>query len=309
MRLFFPFYSFLRRAYLSLTNLKREKERIMMKKQLTTLLIAGAIALMPTAAFAEDAAPEVNPVDGPSKVTLDGGIGTLDLAEGLMYLNKKDGNALNKYYLEPVNENSIGTVFPADENKDWSILLSYEETGYISDKDGAKLDADAILDDYKKGTKEQNKVYEKAGEAPITITGWETAPTYDSTKHTLTWAIKAESDGQGLVNHETRILTRKGFIAATLISDPEHLVADKVEAAAVLEKLVVTGDQTYDKYDKSTDKAAAYGLAGLIAAGGVAALAKTGFLVILKKFFIVIIVAVIGFFGWLFRKFKSKKEQ
>lgn len=81
----------------------------------------------------------------------------------------------------------IGSVFPIAEDQTWSVYFEYEESGHISDDDKDEIDADALLDSYKKGTEESNK--ERPEEDHMFVDGWETPPAYDEKLKSLTALI------------------------------------------------------------------------------------------------------------------------
>ena len=109
----------------------------------------------------------------------------------------------------------------------------------------------------------------------MTILGWETPPRYNELTHNLEWAVRAESDGEPVVNHNTRLLGRGGVMEVTLVVNPELLAETLPKFKTMLEGFQYKQGNKYAEF-RAGDKTAAYGLTGLIVGGGTAVLVKTG---------------------------------
>lgn len=68
------------------------------------------------------------------------------------------------------------------------ISIEYDDSGYVKDDDAKNWDADELMDNLRKGTKEANKDRIAKGIEPIEIIGWIEKPTYDATNHRLIWS-------------------------------------------------------------------------------------------------------------------------
>ena len=75
----------------------------------------------------------------------------------------------------------------------------------MKDDDKDKLDANAILASLRAGNEEANKYRAAHGSAPLVIVGWMQPPAYDEATHNLGSAIKARSEGEDVVNYNTRV--------------------------------------------------------------------------------------------------------
>ncbi|MGH8864834.1 MAG: DUF2167 domain-containing protein, partial [Burkholderiales bacterium] len=156
----------------------------------------------------------------------------------------------------------------------------------------------------REGTQQANEERKSHGWAPLQITGWHFKPRYDKETQRLEWAIAAVSEGEQVVNVNTRLLGRKGVTSATLVAGPDALDAAYTEFKDVLEGFqYVTGERYADVQEG--DHMAEYGLAALIAGGGAAVAAKSGLLKGLWKF---ILVGAAGLAAWA-RKLFGKKQQ
>jgi uncharacterized membrane-anchored protein len=182
----------------------------------------------------------------------------------------------------------------------------FDPIGYIKDADQEKIDANGLMNNMKEGNKQQSEQRKKMGLPPFDLVGWETPPFYDPETKNLTWATRLKENQSETINHDVRLLGRKGVMRVTLVCDPKEYKTSQAVVNPLLKSFTFTKGNTYGEFT-SGDKIAAYGLAGLIAGGGVALAAKAGLLAQLGKFMKVIVVGVIAagaaffkFFGSLF---------
>ena len=223
----------------------------------------------------------------------------VQLPAGFVFADAHDTRILMTATHNPTTGREIGFVAPAGE--DWFAVFEYDAVGYVKDDEKDSLDAVALLDSIKTGTEASNKERLKNGWPPLSILGWETPPRYDEVTHNLEWAVRAQSDGSPVVNYNTRILGRGGVMEVTLVTEQERLAETLPKFKAMLAGFDFNSGQKYSEF-RAGDKTAAYGLAGLIAGGGVAVAAKSG---ILKWLWKVIVAAVIGL-GALAKKLFSR---
>src|SRR5262249_44723862 len=120
--------------------------------------------------------------------------------------------------------------------------------------------------------------------------------------HNLEGAIRAESEGQPILNYNTRILGRKGVMEVVVLVPPHNLSTILPKFRDLLKDYEYKSGQT-DAEDRPADKMAKYGLAALITGGAVAVAAKTGLLTVIALFFkkawkllVIGVVAVVSFF-------------
>jgi uncharacterized membrane-anchored protein len=167
-------------------------------------------------------------------------------------------------------------ISPKSEEEDWFILFEYNAEGYVKDDDKDKIDKDAILESYKEGTEEANKVRKEKGLPGLHVTGWYEEPHYDETTHNLVWALLAKNDnGHEVVNYNVRLLGREGYMSVTLVDEPAKLALSKPQVEAVLAGFTYKGGKSYAEWVPG-DKVAQYGLTALIAGGAGAAAVKMG---------------------------------
>ena len=220
---------------------------------------------------------------------------------GFVFAGASDTRTIMEANHNPVTGKEIGFVAPAGE--DWYAVFEFDDVGYVKDDEKDSLDQKALLDSIKAGTEAGNKERVKRGWPTMTIIGWETAPRYNDTTHNLEWAIRAQSEGLPVINHNTRVLGRGGVMEVTLVADPAVLVETMPKFKAMLDGFEFKQGQRYAEF-RAGDKTAAYGLTGLIVGGGTAALVKTGAFKWLWK----LIVAGVAGIAALFKKIFSRNK-
>lgn len=209
----------------------------------------------------------------------------------------------------PASANGVlGMVFPkgksfADDT--WSAVITFEDTGYVSDDDAKTIDYSEMLANMKASDEEQAPNIRAQGYPAGILQRWAQAPTYDGGKHSLVWArdIKFDDSPEDSLNYDIRLLGREGVLSMNILASITQL--DEVREAAKTFASVGsfrTGAR-YADYNASTDKKAEYGLAGLVAAGGAAAVAKkVGLFAIFAKFGKFLLIGAVALFA-AFRNF------
>jgi uncharacterized membrane-anchored protein len=205
-----------------------------------------------------------------------GDLGTnaqVKVPQGYVFAGATDTRTIMEANHNPVTGREMGFVAPAGE--DWFAVFEFDDVGYVKDDEKDSLDATALLDSIKKGTQAGNQERVRRGWPTMTIVGWETPPRYNEITHNLEWAIRAQSEGAPVVNHNTRVLGRGGVMEVTLVTDPTKLAETLPKFKTMLAGFEFKQGERYAEF-RAGDKTAAYGLTGLIVGGGTAALVKTG---------------------------------
>lgn len=202
-----------------------------------------------------------------------------------------------------VAEGVLGLVMQAGKSplsNAWGAVVTYEDTGYVSDDDASKADYDDILKSLKDNTEQANEQRRKDGYPVMHVAGWAEAPHYDNGTHSVVWARDLEIEGnqQHSLNYDLRTLGRKGVLSVNLVSAMPDLAEVHAAAAMLASHASFDIGLRYADYDPSKDRKAEYGVAGLVAAGvGVAAAKKLGLLAIGLKFFKPLAIAVAALFA------------
>ncbi|RAO76626.1 DUF2167 domain-containing protein [Dyella jiangningensis] len=296
----------------------------MLRKTLVpALLLAALMCASPARAeesgqmTAEQFVATLHPLTG--KVNLPGAQATLDIADGYSFLPAADAQrVLSELWNNPPDHDVLGMILPSTdahavlEDKNWAVVVTFVDEGYVTDEDAAKIDYSDMLKDMQKATKDDNEDRVKEGYPAIELMGWAEPPHYDTASHKLYWAqdlVFKKSDGSHesrTLNYAIRVLGRKGYLSLNAVAPIEELAQVRADMPQVVEMAEFDAGQRYTDYNPTTDKAAAYGIAALVA-GGIAAkaglFAKLGVLLLaFKKFIVLGVAAVGGVFAKLFKR-------
>lgn len=298
-----------------------------MKRLLALFALLAAVFVAPVVAQdagSQDIPPELqafldelNPVSG--KVDLPAAQATLDLGEDYIFYDATDAEKiLVQLWGNPPQAATgiLGMVMPAGSSPisdSWGAVVTFEETGYISDDDAAETDYDELLEAMQEGTRTNNAARTAAGYASIDLVGWADRPRYDRSTHSVVWAQNLAFADQEVhtLNYDVRTLGRYGVLSLNLISTMPELDNIRVAANDFAAHASFNEGARYADFDPSVDSAAEYGIAGLIAGGaGVAVAKKTGLIALLLKFIkpILIGLGIAAVAVWRFISGRRKDE-
>jgi uncharacterized membrane-anchored protein len=206
-------------------------------------------------------------------------------------------------------------IVPADfspfRGSSWAVVLSYSADGYVKDDDAATIDYDKLLKQMKTSVAESSADRVKQGYDSMELIGWAKPPRYDQTNHKLYWAKELRFGGQkpDTLNYNIRMLGRQGVLVLNAIAGMDQLTDVEKATPDLLAMVNFQEGNRYADFNPSTDKIATYGLAALVV-GGIAAKAGLFKVILLgilaaKKFIILGLIAVSGFFKKLFGRRKN----
>ena len=257
-----------------------------------------------------DAARGLKYQTGP--VVLSGGLATIAASPDFKYLDPTQSRTvLEKLWGNPPTaSDTLGMLVPADfqplEDECWAVVIRYSDEGYVKDDDAAKIDYNQLLKDMQEGVKQSNATRAAQGYPKMDLLGWATTPRYDAAAKKLYWAKRLQIEGasEQTLNYNIRVLGRRGYLELNAIARMNELATVEKAAPRILGLVDFKAGERYADFNGSTDKVAAYGIAGLIA-GGIAA--KAGFfkaiwLVLLgaKKLLVAVAVGAVALVGKLF---------
>jgi uncharacterized membrane-anchored protein len=153
---------------------------------------------------------------------------------------------------------------------------------------------------------------QKQGYESFELLGWARQPYYDKKEKKLYWAkrVRFGNSSEETLNYEIRILGRRGVLDLNAIADMKDMARIDRSAPDILSMVSFNQGNTYSEFNPSVDKAAAYGIAGLIA-GGV--LTKVGFfkglIALILAFKKLVAVGVFVTFAGLWKTVKSKFQK
>ncbi len=258
---------------------------------------------------AEQLLASLKPQHGTVKLPND--IATLQLSNDFYYLAPGDAERLlTEGWGNPPGIKTLGMIVPQSTSplaaNGWGVVVTYNSDGHVSDDDAAKIDYNDLLQKMRKEDDADNEERKKQGYAGLHLIGWAEPPHYDAQAHKLYWAreLKADDAQLNTLNYSIRVLGRQGVLELNAVAAMRDLPTIKEQMPKVLAFTNFSDGNRYTDFNASTDKVAAYGLAALVA-GGIAAkaglFAKLGLLLLAAKKFIVIgLLAVAGFFRKLF---------
>lgn len=253
----------------------------MSAKSLSLALAVLAALALPALAQEE---PEIKWIAGPTTAELGDRLAKIEVPEGYVFADGDETRKFMEMTGNPPSGREVGVIMPSQEGKSWFLLFEFDEAGYVKDDDQDKIDADAILKSVREGTEASNEERKKLGGGEIHVVGWFERPHYDANSHNLVWAIEAkgEVDTDRSVNYDVRLLGRKGYMSATLVTDPSALQADLPHVQTLLSGFSFDQGSRYADFVNG-DKVAEYGLTALIAGGAGAAAVKLGLFAYLGK--------------------------
>ena len=255
-------------------------------------------------------------VIGPAVIDL-GNQAKLKLPAKMVFIKKEAANTMMEEAGNGTDPNRYGLILPEQENDEsdtpWLVDLTFTDSGYIKDEDAKEWDVEAMLEQLKEGTTEQNKERAARNLPELETRGRVEKPQYDAATHRLIWSIdvleKNKPDQNPTINYNTYQLGREGFIELTMVTDLKSIDQYKPIARELLGNIEFNEGKRYSDFNAATDKVAEYGLAALV--GGLAA-KKLGLLALagalLAKFGKLIAVGVIGA-GALFKGLWRKKDK
>lgn len=247
-------------------------------------------------------------------IDLPSGVATITIPAGYKYLNKDQSedvlvNIWGNPYYEGMSE---GMIFPEDagvySEEAIAFNIQYDEIGYVDDSDAEDIDYDELLEEMQKDSEESNKARAEQGYPAIHFEGWAAQPYYDSEHKVLHWAknLNFEGNEYNTLNYNIRVLGRKGVLVINAISDMDNLENVKAAVPEMLDIVEFTEGYAYSDFDPEIDEVAAWTIGGLVA-GKV--LSKVGFLALLAKFWKVLLVGAGAAGSFIFKRFRSKKEE
>ena len=282
-------------------------------------LLAMIFALVAAPLAAQEPAqvpPEIQKlVDSYTPITGKVGIpeakASLDLGEDYLFYGADDAKSIltNLWGNPPETvDDVLGLVMPAGTtplSDSWGAVISYEDTGYVSDDDAADTDYSELLEQLQEATSNANPQRKEMGYPEMQLVGWAETPDYDAGTHSVVWAQNLHVNGAPVntLNYDLRSLGRYGVLSMNLISGMPDLEGVRVAARNFATHASFDQGARYSDFDSATDKTAEYGIAGLVAAGvGAAAVKKLGIFAILLKFLKPILIGIAVFFGAFWRK-------
>ncbi len=268
-------------------------------------------------AFAAEKDPATPPVSKPLPFEFQSGpvtaqleeLATIRVPKGLIYIDKSNIAKFMRASENLPDGDELAVVASPDFS--WFAIYRFDPVGYVKDEEKDSLDADEILKQVKEATEEANKRLKAEGWETLRVVGWMSRPRYDTASNNLEWCIEAtSSSGAGSLNHDIRLLGRRGVTKARLVTGKEDYTQNLLAFRELNKGFSYTSGNEYSAWVKG-DKVAEYGLTALILGGGAAAAAKTGLLKTIGKLLIaswkLVIAGLLGLFALLKKLIRTKE--
>ena len=245
------------------------------------LLLVVAVLSLSSMAAAQETAEEFESKLGYRTGTIDvgDGLATLRLPEGFRFVGPEGSKRLLvEAWGNPadVADDVLGMLVPSAVSplaeEGWGIVITFDSDGYVDDDDAGSIDYAKMLREMQESAEEANQERKAQGFEPVTLVGWAEPPHYDAAAHKLYWAKElAFGDAEShTLNYNIRILGRRGVLVLNAVSQMGQLDEIRSSSQALLPAVEFNDGHRYTDYLPGTDKAATYGLAGLIAGGAAA---------------------------------------
>lgn len=250
------------------------------------------------------------------KISLPGGIATLDLPASFRYLSPDDaGHLLADGWGNPPGAKTLGMIVPAAVNPlseaGWGVVITYDKDGHVKDDDADGIDYDELLEEMQEEIEAANAERKQAGFGQTSLVGWAEPPRYDKGAHKLFWAKELKFDGsdQNTLNYNVRVLGREGVLVLNAVAGMAQIAAVKGEMRHVTAFTEFAPGHRYADFNGATDKVAEYGIAALVAGGVAAKLGLFGkVLALLLAFKKLVLIAVFGLGAAIFKLFGGRKK-
>jgi uncharacterized membrane-anchored protein len=180
-----------------------------------------------------------------------------------------------------------GTEFPDTEavlsygsaSAKSSVYLEWRDEGYVSDADWGDVNADELLEDYRRGTEDGNRDRRDNGLDPMHVVGWLEKPHYDKATNTVTYAIELKDKDGSWANAFALRLGRAGYTEFTWVGSIGLLQSAGGRPALLNEALAAHSFEEGARYAdfKAGDAVAAYAIAGMVRVAIGSRFGKSGF--------------------------------
>jgi uncharacterized membrane-anchored protein len=251
-------------------------------------------------------------------VTLRDGMAKIRLPESFRFIGPEGSRRLlTEGWGNPPGaaDDVLGMLIPAGASplskEGWGIIITYDEDGYVNDSDAAKMDYAKLLKEMQEQAASSNEERKEEGFDTVRLVGWAEPPSYDPATHKMYWAkdLVFGDGAEHTLNYSIRILGRRGVLVLNAVASMDQLEAIRGETRNVLAAVEFNEGHRYTDFLPDKDKAAAYGLAGLVLG---ATAVKAGFFKLLwvgilafKKVIIVGAIALLGAIKKLFGRGKQ----
>jgi uncharacterized membrane-anchored protein len=250
-----------------------------------TLVLAAVLGIWSETGLSQNSAADILKALNYRKgsIALADNLATINLKDSFVYLDNADAQKfLTKIWQNPpgAGKDSLGMLLPSRISPlsadGYGVVITYEATGYVSDEDAEKIDYTALLRDMQESVHQDSEQRVASGYESLELIGWARQPYYDKASKKLYWAkrLRFGKETSDTLNYEIRVLGRRGVLSLNVVAGMEAFSEIDQRSPEILSMVSFNQGNLYSEFNPSIDRAAAYGVAGLIA-GGI--LTKAGF--------------------------------
>ncbi|HEY0797703.1 MAG TPA: DUF2167 domain-containing protein [Candidatus Baltobacteraceae bacterium] len=191
------------------------------------------------------------------------------------------------------------------------LYLDYIDSGFVTVDDWKDIKPADMIKSISDATENSNKARADNGVPAVHVVGWIEEPVLDPVTKTVRWIVRFRGDGQAQTfsNAIALHLGRRGYERFTLASDDQNPRTLTASLNGLSGDYQFTRGFRFQDY-VAGDKLAGYGIAALVGTVAGAAIAKTiGWgvvLLMIKKFFVLIVAGGAAGFRWLRGFFKRR---
>jgi uncharacterized membrane-anchored protein len=206
-------------------------------------------------------------VAGPAEVRI-ADHATLSLPAGRVFLPIEPARKLAREAGLEWRPGVQGVIAPAGDRLQWLAPIELLDDGHIGAGEADALDPEKLIAAFRAGLPQVNAERSRAGQPPVTIDGWLSAPALTK-KHRLSACanLSTRTDQNGAdsyFNCEAWALGRHGALKVELAEGAEAAEKLKDEAMALADAIVFDSGRGYEDFDPATDKAAPYTAADMV---------------------------------------------
>src|SRR5262245_43648364 len=230
--------------------------RITLGIALSLILPIGLLAQAPKAV--ESTAEEFEAKLGyqTGTVTLPGGTATIQLPASFRFIPQQGSRRLLTAWGNPPQaaEGVLGMLIPTGTSplaeEGWGIVITYDEDGYVNDKDAAGINYDKLLKEMQEGSAAANEARKKQGFEAVNLVGWAEPPSYDAQAHKLYWAkdLVFGDNPDHTLNYNIRILGRRGVLVLNAVAGMGQLASIRTQAREILPAVEFNEGHRYSDY-------------------------------------------------------------
>jgi uncharacterized membrane-anchored protein len=202
---------------------------------------------------------EISWISGPQQASL-GTLADIEVPQGYRLTGETGARTLLERMKNPVPDGLIGILAP-DSGK-WWVVLTFTDVGYVKNAEKERIDPAAVLKAVQKRSEVQNSERTDQGMASIVSVDWERQPIYDAERHSLEWALRAETQSSKVVNDTVLLLGRRGVLEIITVQ-PYGAASDSVDLQQLIKSITFKAGQRYADYENG-DKNADVSLSQLI---------------------------------------------